>query len=425
MSEQGPKGVAKFCAQCGATLPAGARFCAGCGRALAAPLAAAGARGLREQAPGLVVLTLFLAVGLGIWVSVLRPAAGPAGPLAGAGRPAPPTQGAGNVPPDHPPLTLPDEGKKFIASLVAKAEAAPADVGAWRTLAQVQARASEIDATYGQRAIDSYKHVLSLAPGDPEATRSLGNLYYDQQNYTASAEQYEKFLEANPGDPNVRTDLATTYLYQRQIDRAIDTYGKVLAANPEFLQAHFNLGLAYEAKGEREKALASLAKARSLATDEPTRSQIDRVTAQLKGEAPPLAAAGGGQAPPGGAGAGAPGPATGGGAAKPPMAPGSAAPKPPAAPAAADFKGEVEAALRAHQILGPKITAIEWPAATQARVLVANFPMQAMPEFARNLFRARLETILDDAKTKHGEKGETAIEVVDAASGASMDRVVH
>jgi hypothetical protein len=51
--------------------------------------------------------------------------------------------------------------------------------------------------------------------------------------------------------------------------------------------------------------------------------------------------------------------------------------------------------------------------------------MQAMPDFARNLFRARLETILDDAKTKHGVTAECAIELVDAASGAAMETVTH
>ncbi len=51
--------------------------------------------------------------------------------------------------------------------------------------------------------------------------------------------------------------------------------------------------------------------------------------------------------------------------------------------------------------------------------------MEAMPEFARNLFRARLETVLDDAKTAHQVTDETSIEVVDAATEKSMERVTH
>ncbi|MBI3770650.1 MAG: tetratricopeptide repeat protein [Deltaproteobacteria bacterium] len=408
-----------FCTQCGARLPRDARFCAGCGRAIVSlvvddiepPRASAtiplpspasattplpAARGWREQALGLTVLAVFLAVGLGLWVTILRP---------GTHTPSAPSRQApaetGGMPAGHPPTTLPDEAKKFIAGLVEKAAAAPDDVGAWKSLAHVQARAAEVEPSYAAAAVDSYKHVLGLAPDDDEAIHGLANVYYDRQEFAAAAEQYERYLHAHPDDPSVRTDLATTYLYQRQFDRAVDAYQEVIKAHPDFLQAHFNLGLAYEAMGKRDQALASLATARGLATDEPTRTQIDKITAQLKGEP-------------------ARGPRMG-------PAPGTVADGAGSAAVAqaSDFRGAVEAGLRAHSILGPKITAIDWPSPTQARVSVANFPMQSMPDFARNLFRARLETILDDAKTRFGTTGETSIDLVDAASGASMEHVTH
>ncbi len=372
-----------------------------------------------DQILGLAVLTLFLAIGLGIWVRVLRPGENAPGPPT-----RPPAAPAGAMPSDHPPLTLPEEGKKFIASLAAKATAAPSDATAWRTLAQVQARAAEIDPTYATAAIESYKHVLGLVPDDGDALRGLGNVYYDRQQYASAAEQYAKYLEKHPDDASVRTDLGTAYLYQRQVDRAIAVYDEVLAKHPDFLQAHFNLGLAYEAQGQREKAVASLEKARSLAPDDATRTQIERVTAQLKGEgqahlaAPGAVGEGKGEARAPGGAASARGAAPGG-AGAPPAGAASRA------PAAGGFQGAVEAALRAHQILGPKISRVEWADATHARVLVHDFPMQAMPESVRGLFRGRLETILDDAKTQHGVTGETGLEIVDVASGTGMERVTH
>jgi hypothetical protein len=56
-------------------------------------------------------------------------------------------------------------------------------------------------------------------------------------------------------------------------------------------------------------------------------------------------------------------------------------------------------------------------------VLVADFPMQSMPEFARNLFKTRLDTILNDAKQKFGVSDARTIEIVDAASGDTMETV--
>src|SRR4051812_32178940 len=88
----------KFCPECGTRLPEGARFCAGCGRAVealggdapgaeaastATPRArwsspprhppATAPRGWGEQLPGRAVLTAFLAVGLALGVTILRP----------------------------------------------------------------------------------------------------------------------------------------------------------------------------------------------------------------------------------------------------------------------------------------------------------------------------------------------------------------
>jgi len=50
-----------------------------------------------------------------------------------------------------------------------------------------------------------------------------------------------------------------------------------------------------------------------------------------------------------------------------------------------------------------------------------------MPEFARNLFHARLETILDDAKTRFppGARRRASIWSVDASSGQTMEHVMH
>jgi tetratricopeptide (TPR) repeat protein len=413
---------ARFCSACGERLGGNARFCAGCGQPVGA--APAAATSLRDQIPGLVVLVFFLVAGLAVWIGVLQPGASTSS-APGRGRTTVSTgaAGEGEMPGDHPPVGLPDEAKKFVAQLAEKAKAAPQDIAAWKSLAQVQGRAAEMEPSYGPQALESWQHVQSLAPEDGDAIRGIGNVYYDQQKFDLAAQQYEKYLATHEADASVRTDLATAYLYQRQIDKAVSTYQQAIAAKPDFLQAHFNLGLAYEAKGERDKAMASLDKARELATDDDTRTRIDRVKTQLAQTAPGAAAANianAGTAPPAGAGgppAGAPGMAPG----APPHGPAVAPNAPP--PTGKDFPSQVEAQLRAHQILGPKIQSVEWPEPGKARVLVADFPMASMPEFARNLFKTRLETILNDAKQKFAVTEPRTIEIADAASGTTMETV--
>ncbi len=421
------KDGARFCSACGERLVGAARFCGGCGQPAGAAPAAAVSAG--TQLPGLLVLAFFLVAGLLVWVGVLQPGA-PASKAPGRGGPAASAGAApagGDMPNDHPPVGLPDEAKKFIVQLAEKAKAAPQDPAAWKSLAQVQSRAGEMEPSYWAQALESWQHVLEIAPDDDDAIRGIGNVYYDQQKFDAAAAQYEKYLAKHADDASVRTDLATTYLYQRQIDKAVKAYQDAIAAKPDFLQAHFNLGLAYEAKGDREQAVASLDKARSLATDDETRDRIDRVKKQL--EATPVGAAAVGIAGAGNAPAGGPPAGAASGAAPAAAPPPGAPPHGPATnpntppPTGSDFPSQVEAQLRAHMILGPKIKSIEWPEPGRARVLVADFPMQSMPDFARNLFRTRLETILNDAKQKFAVSEARTIEIVDAGNDSTMETV--
>ncbi len=406
--------TAKFCSKCGAALGTGARFCSACGTAVGASSTPSDTvpRSWREQLPGLAVLTTFLVAGLVLWIGVLQDtgprsatAPRPPGPPAGAGD--------GSMPSDHPPVGLTDEAKQFLEQLTAKAEAAPSDPAAWTNLAQVQARAAALDPSYGVRAAESFRHVLNLRPDDADTIRALANVFYDQKLYAEASAQYERYLELRPDDTNVRTDLATTYLYRQEIDRAIAAYKDIIAARPDFLQAQFNLGLAYEAKGDREQALAAIGKARELATDDKTRVRIDRVVEELENRAP--------GAQPGSPPAGTPGGAPGGGPGGAPAAATDGAPN----AAAENYRAAVEQGLRAHPILGLKITRFEWPDDTRVRVLVEKFPMDKMPDSVRNLFRGRLETIIYDAKEQFEIAEERTIELVDAASDTVMDRATQ
>ena len=399
--------AAKFCSKCGAALGTGARFCSACGTAVGEPNAPSSTtpRSWREQLPGLAVLTTFLVAGLILWIGVLQNT-GPKSATAPRPPGPPPGAGDGSMPSDHPPVGLTDEAKKFLDQLTAKAEAAPSDPTAWTNLAQVQARAAALDPSYGALAANSFRHVLNLRPDDTDAIRALANVFYDQKKYVEAAAQYERYLELRPDDTNVRTDLATTYLYRQETDRAIAEYKDIITARPDFLQAQFNLGLAYEAKGDREQALAAIAKARELATDDQTRVRIDRVVEELTKRTP--------GAQPGTAPDGAPSGAPG-------DTPGDA----PDAPPAENYRAAVEQGLRAHPILGLKITRFEWPDDTRVRVIVDEFPMDKMPESVRNLFRGRLETIIYDAKEQFEIGDERTIELVDASTDTVMDRATQ
>lgn len=392
----------QFCPQCGSkTLPQ-ANFCAACG----ATLPGAQSRSPQHQTksapvsrppllPGLMIIGFYLLAGSALWVFILRSQPFPTVGAVPEGGPA--RGGAQNLSQVSPPVSLPDDVKQRISELVEKAKAAPQDADAWRTLADVQFRASQIDASYRSAALSSYQHVLDLIPNDLPALRGVGNVYYDFEEFSKAKEYYEKYLALNPDDPNVRTDLGTMYLYVKDTERAIKEYQTVVTQKPEFFQAYFNLGVAYHEKGELEKARETLTKAKGLTTDKTIHERVDQVLAQL----------GGGMVA----------------STTPPSSPPSTTPASPVSidPSLSPFQQAVEKLFRTHDIMGSRINRIEWPTPTEARILIQNFPMSAMPPDMRERFLEKFRTLIGDAKTSNGISGTATVKFIDADTQQLME----
>ncbi len=389
--------TARFCPQCGKPTIDGANFCTVCGARLSLDgknptsskerVAPPRGRTLPTVAqlsgPGLIVLSLYLAVGLGLWVFVLKtePAAPP---ISGnTGRQA--TTGGSALPENHPQVSLPEEVAARITTLADQANAAPEDPQAWRRLAEVQFRASQIDASYRSAALASYRKLFELDPTDLDALRGLGNVYYDLEEYQRSIEFYERYLAIEPDDPSVHTDLATMYLYTGQADRAIAAYRAVLVKRPDFFQAHFNLGIAYQTKGLPELAAAALRKARSLTDNTDIHTRIDQLAARFSN------------------------------------GPAAAADTPK--PRSTGLRHAVESLFRSHEMMGPKIVRIEWPADGEANIFFRNFPMAGMPRPVRDNFREKLRVQLSALQKTTGNWEHLRLALIDADTGDVMETI--
>lgn len=388
---------ARFCSQCGTQSVPQAKFCAACGSALSSsrptrtqqPTATALSRSIT---PGLFVLTFYLIVGISLWLLVLRtqpfPSATPAGPTGQA------STGGSTLSQNHPEVALPDEAKKILVDLVDKANATPQDLKAWKTLAEAQSRAARIDSSYRSASLSSYRHILDLAPNDLEALRGVGNVYYDFEEFDKAVEYYQKYLTLSPDDANVRTDMGTMYLYSNEVDRAIAEYQTVIAKKPDFFQAYFNLGIAYQEKGDPNKARDFLIKAKSLTSEKAIQERIDQVLAQFSG-----------------------------GGATAPTAPSIPPPQPQPTidPTLSSFQQAVEKLFRSHDIMGPRINRIEWTSPATARVFLQNFPMAGMPAEVRERFLGKLRTQVNDAKAANNLRNTVTIELFDADTNQPMD----
>ncbi len=377
----------RFCAQCGTKVVAGANYCAECGTPLGTVGKAPPSARWQLTFAGSTALVLFLAAGLTVWTLILAPSTPRPGP--GGARPRTASTGPAVATEGHPKIELPAEVKTFITDLSTKAKEKPRDADAWMKLAQVTARASQLDPAYQTDAIAAFEHVLDIDPQNAEALRGLANMHYDRDDHQKAIPAFEKYLTLRPDDPSAQTDLATMYLYGGQPERAIATYQAVIRDNPSFLQAHYNLAVTYHGQGNDAAALKELETARGLATDDPVRKQIDDMIASLK-------------SPPAG---------------------GPASPESPPAESRTPFQGAVEEAFRASPIMGSRIVRFEWSTPSSGKVMVRNFPMQGMPDDVREKFTARLAQEVRTAGQAHPVEGAVRLEITDAGSGAVMAAV--
>lgn len=373
----------RFCPHCGVKVPANAAFCVGCGTATGARSAAvAGPRGefTRRFAPLIVVGALLVIGGIAVGVGYSRqPPPNQPLPRDGGG---PSAVAGGQLPGDHPPIAVPDEVRKVIERMEALATAEPDNAESWKQLAFVQYRAGQVEPPYLDKAEASYRHVLDRDAKDKDALRGLGNVAYDRNDPATAMEYYRRYLEVDPGDKSVRTDMGTMLLAAKKPEEAIRAYQNVLQEDPTFFQAQFNLAIAYRASGQNDLALAALHRAREVAPDDEARTRVDTIL-NTAGHAEPGAAGGGGE--------------TGG-----------------------TLRDAVEAVFRSHPIVGPRIDAIRWDSDQQATVTLREFPMEGMPPMVREKFVSRLTSGIGESKKRFDFKDEIAVDIVDAASGATM-----
>ena len=406
----------RFCPQCGTAVVSGAKFCVECAApvvasaALAAdattgpataPPAAAPQAPLAPATAASHLTPAFVLVFASIFVIGLAAAGLILGQLPQRERELvnAPAQGTalGNPPPGHPEvIKIPAEARKFIEDLKAKADAAPKDLAAWNRFGEVAERAAIFDPSYDAQAEDAYAHVLKLAPDNLPALRGIGNIDYDRRHYDEAIAAYEHYLSRKPDDPRVRTDLGTMYLSSGNADVAIVQFKQVVAAHPDFFEAYFNLGVAYAEQENKPVARSYFLKARALAPDDKARGEIDQMLAAVGG--PPAAGESAG--------------AASGNAAQ--LAAGGNA---------ATFQGAFERMVRALPIAGSKVHGVRWTGESRARLLMDDFPMDAMAPFAAARFLGDLKSDTSDLMSSHHVQGPVTIEIADASSNRVMQSV--
>ncbi len=124
---------------------------------------------------------------------------------------------------------------------------------------------------------------LKSNPNDPEVLISLGNLYYDAQQYPNAIQFYNRALTIRPADSAVRTDMGTAYWYMGNADPAIAEFDKALTYAPNNPNTLFNRGLVrWKGKKDGTGALADWNQLLAANPNYQGKEEVNKVMAEVR-----------------------------------------------------------------------------------------------------------------------------------------------
>jgi arylsulfatase A-like enzyme/tetratricopeptide (TPR) repeat protein len=125
----------------------------------------------------------------------------------------------------------------------------PENTRALALLGPVYGRAGELPA-----AAQSLEKAIALGETSSEIRRNLALVYLQQGRTQAAIAQLRKASEDAPDDGSNWFALGNALLRGRDGNRAAEAFERALALRPDWPEAIFNLALAYQGAGKREKA---------------------------------------------------------------------------------------------------------------------------------------------------------------------------
>jgi len=124
---------------------------------------------------------------------------------------------------------------------------------------------------------------LKNDPDNADLLATVGNFYYDAQQYQPAIDYYQHALKSRRADAAIRTDMATAYWYLGNADTAIEEFNKALTYEPQKPNTLFNLGIVkWQGKMDIDGALAAWQKLLDTNPNYEARDKVEQLMAQAK-----------------------------------------------------------------------------------------------------------------------------------------------
>jgi cytochrome c-type biogenesis protein CcmH/NrfG len=91
--------------------------------------------------------------------------------------------------------------------------------------------------------IAQLEDLLKRDPNNLQALVSLGNAYFDTNQYNKAIDVYQRALKVDPKNADVRTDLGIMYRSIKDYDSAVREFRQAAKDNPTHINSRFNLAI--------------------------------------------------------------------------------------------------------------------------------------------------------------------------------------
>jgi len=120
------------------------------------------------------------------------------------------------------------------------------------------------------RALDSYRKVLNVDPGQAQLAARVAGLLIQQDDFPQAIDVLKDAIKANPNNAEPYQQLAFIYLkYLKKTDQAIDYANRAIALNPGDAEGYQRLVEIEVAAGQEKKALEVLDRAAKIHSNDP------------------------------------------------------------------------------------------------------------------------------------------------------------
>jgi len=150
------------------------------------------------------------------------------------------------------PLLAPVEQGIIVYDAIDRKHDVPCEVRRAR-LKALNILASQLDLS-DKQLINVYERALSLAPGNPEFTRTLLDVYR-HHNLSARAKTIIHASLQNYPSSQLYFAVGNHYFHDREYAKARDAYVETILLDRTHIEAHNNLGLAHKELGEIPRAI--------------------------------------------------------------------------------------------------------------------------------------------------------------------------